>query len=378
MTSAARRLLIAFVANLIALPAPAQNSADYPSQDTPDESLQDGPRRATKIPTEGFWPTKLMLERIFDRIADEMASNYEMDDEQRDRTAALFKKRLARFLEKNRPEIQSLTNEFFEVQLHNEAPTPGAVATWSQRVLPLLDELKGVAEAVTDDMHEYFTDDQITKLEGELAAFNTGLTIASAKLGTWAAGEYDPDREWFAPGPGREKKEREDAEKMDAAMKEAQERAEAEARAAIESSEADAAGRSIPKKPAAPATAPVAKDEWTVYTEDFVRRYELEPEQEQRARSFLRSAQFERDRYLQRKSDEIERVTKSALDATSDEDRVRAKEQADRLQAPVERMFQQLRDKLNTLPTRAQRARAEPASRPAREATESSRVQSGG
>jgi len=161
---------------------------------------------------------------------------------------------------------------------------------------------------------------------------------------------------------------------MDAAMKEAQERAEADARAAIDSSAAEAHNRgadvpvrSVPPRTSAPASAPVARDEWTAYTDDFIRRYELEPEQEQRARSFLRSAQFERDRYLQKKSDEIERVTQAAIDAAGDEERARTKEQADRLQAPIERMFQQLRDKLNMLPTRAQRARAEPVSRPARE-----------
>jgi hypothetical protein len=385
VTSVARSLLIGIVCLPLALAASAQDQPEYLPEDAPDAVFQDRPPRATKIPTEGFWPTKLMMERIFERVADEMASNYEMDDDQRDQTAALFKGRLMRFLEKNRPEIQSLMNEFFEVQLHNEAPTPEAVAGWSQRVLPLLDDLKVVVEDVTDDMREYFTDDQVTKLEGELAAFQTGLTIASGKLGTWAAGQYDPEREWFAPGPGREKREREEAERMDAAMKEAKERAEAESRAALDASSSSVRIADIPVSGGPqPASVPSVKDEWTLYTEDFIRRYELEPEQEQRARSYLRSAQFERDRYLQKKSDEIERVTQAAIDAGSDEAREKAKDDADRLQAPVERIFQQLRDKLNTLPTRAQRARAEPASRPSREAsngeppTSAPAVQTGG
>jgi hypothetical protein len=357
--------------------------AEYPPQDLPEDLYRNHPQRETKIPTEGFWPTKLMMERIFERVADEMASNYEMDDDQRDRTASLFKGRLARFLEKNRPEIQSLMNEFFEVQLHNQAPSPQAVATWSQRVLPLLDDLKGVVEDMTEGMREYFTDDQVTKLEGELAAFHTGLTIASAKLGTWAAGQYDPEREWFAPGPGRERMQRDEAAKMEAQMADAQQQAERTAAdeaaahgntsvAVGEPQErpADLPARNGASPGSAPASRPSLKDDWTIYTEDFVRRYDLEPEQEQKARSFLRSQQFERDRYLQRKSIEIDKVTQKALDSTSEDDRAQAKEEADRLQAPVERMFQQLKDKLNTVPTRAQRSRAETASRPARAAGE--------
>lgn len=374
MRHSARLLAIALALAWLPPAAPAQETAEYPPQDMPEEFYQDRPRRTTSIPTEGFWPTKLMMERIFERIADEMASNYEMDDDQRDRTASLFKGRLVRFLDKNRPEIQSLMNEFFEVQLHNQAPTPEAVATWSQRVLPLLDDLKVVVEDMTEGMREYFTDDQVTKLEGELAAFHTGLTIASAKLGTWAAGQYDPEREWFAPGPGRERMQREEAEKMEAEMVDAQRQAERAATtdaadsAVGESHDrgADSPARSGPAPASAPASRPSSKDEWTIYTDDFVRRYDLEPEQEQKARSFLRSQQFERDRYLQRKSAEIEKVTQAAMDSAGEEDRARAKEDADRLQAPIERMFQQLKDKLNTLPTRAQRARAEPVSRPAR------------
>ncbi|MBI5865617.1 MAG: hypothetical protein HZB38_14135, partial [Planctomycetes bacterium] len=141
----------------------------------------------------------------------------------------MFKERIVRFLESNRAEIQTLANEFFEVQLHNEAPTPETVAAWSQRVLPLLDEFGGVADTIADDMREYFTDDQITKLEGEMAAFKTGLTIATSKLGSWAGGQYDPEREWFAPGPARNRKEREERARMEAEMAAAQAAAEANA-----------------------------------------------------------------------------------------------------------------------------------------------------
>ncbi|MBI5863324.1 MAG: hypothetical protein HZB38_02180 [Planctomycetes bacterium] len=118
-----------------------------------------------------------------------------------------------------------------------------------------------------------------------------------------------------------------------------------------------------------PASVPAVVDDWTLYTNDFIRRYELDSEQEQKAREILRARQIERDRYLQRKNADIERITLLAQNAANDEERAAAEHDADRLQAPIDRMFQQLKDKLNTLPTRAQRARAEPASRPAREAT---------
>jgi len=53
------------------------------AQDAGDE--EDGrPKRATKIPTEGFWPTQKMMDRVVDRITDEMAGHYQFDDDQLD------------------------------------------------------------------------------------------------------------------------------------------------------------------------------------------------------------------------------------------------------------------------------------------------------
>lgn len=354
-------------------PASAMPEATPPIHFQDDPSAQqrpegDHPKRATKVPEYGFWPTPLMIDRIVDRISEEMAGNYTMDDDQRERTAAIFKNKIVPFFMQNRAEIQTLMNEFFEVQLNKEAPTADMVAEWSQRVIPIFRDFEGVVDNVADDMREYFTDDQVTKMEGELAAIKTGFALANNKLGSWAAGKYDPQVEWFTPGPGREKHEREQAEEMDRMMQEAQAKAEEQARTA----QLEAQGERAKVDAAAPlegsgrparkgASQPVVKDEWTIYTEDFIRHYELEPEQAQKAREFLRARQVERDKYLQKKAAEITRVTEVAAAAKDEVDRKKAKEEADRLEAPVGRMFQQLKDKLNTLPTRAQRARAEPA-----------------
>ncbi len=349
----------------MAEPPPPASHQDEASADRRPEDYH--PKRATKVPEYGFWPTPLMIDRIVDRITEEMAGNYTMDDDQRERTAAIFKNKLVPFFMQNRAEIQTLMNEFFEVQLNKEAPTSDMVAEWALRVIPIFRDFEGVVDNVADDMREYFTDDQVTKMEGELAAIKTGFALANNKLGSWAAGKYDPQVEWFTPGPGREKHEREQAEEMDRMMQEAQSKAEEQARTAQLEAQAERA-KVDPSTPTEvsggpvrkSASQPIVKDEWTLHTEEFIRHYELEPEQAQKAREFLRARQVERDKYLQKKAGEITRVTEIAAAAKDEDDRKKAKEDADRLEAPVGRMFQQLKDKLNTLPTRAQRARAEP------------------
>lgn len=310
-------------------------------------------RERTPIPTEGFWPTKVMMERIFDRMTEDVARQYEMDDDQRERTAALLKDRIIAWLDENRGEIQSLTNEFLETQFNNAPPTPEAVAKWSQRVLPLVEEFSQVAEDITESMAEYLTDDQVVKLEGDRAAFQTGVTFATNKLRTWSEGHYDPKTEWFSHGPAREEAAHREAEALEAQMDAAQAQAQADAQAQLAEAE-----RSEPRT-RGPAKAAVPKDEWTKYTEDFIRKYDLNEEQRQKAMSMLHDRQVERDTYLRRKGDEIEKATQLAADAQTDEERAHARQVTERLNAPVERMFTKLKEGLMKLPTRLQRVKAE-------------------
>lgn len=135
----------------------------------PAQELQDRGRQRARIPTEGFWPTRVMMERGIDRLTEELAKQYEFDEEQLARTRELLKERFPRFFEENRAEIQALMNQFFEAQLRGEPPTPEDVADWSQRVLPLFNQFTQLARDTADDMREYLTDDQAVRLEGNIA-----------------------------------------------------------------------------------------------------------------------------------------------------------------------------------------------------------------
>ncbi|MFN0138255.1 MAG: hypothetical protein ACKVS9_19295 [Phycisphaerae bacterium] len=319
---------------------------------------QDSPPAAeppkTPVPTEGFWPTRTMLDRIMDRISDEMTDQYEFDDEQKERTRELLKLHIPRFMEQNRAEIQTLMNEFIEVQIHEEAPTVEGMSVWAQRMLPIVDKLSVMTEELTGDIREFMTDEQAVQLDSEFAAFTTGVGFLRGKVGEWSEGGFDPERDWTKPGPERRKREREEERRMQAEM----EAARQEARVASGRDEETAPVEVEPARGATSKPASKPTDEWEQYTVEFAARYEFNGDQLQKAISFLKAKQAERDRYLTRVADDISKVTRMAADAKTDEEKKEAKDAGDKINAPIERIFQQLKDRLDTLPTRAQRQAA--------------------
>lgn len=340
------------LAGLLALSAAAQESGTG-GQEKPEQ---------TPIPTEGFWPTRLMVDRMIDRVVEEMARHYDMDDDQREQARALFKEQIPQFMEQHRGEIQTLMNQFIEAQLAGEPPAVDHVAQWAQRAMPLLDKLTVKVGDVTDKMKEFMTDDQILKLDGELAAFYTGVKFASNKLGAWSEGGYDPETEWINDPRERRRKNQEEERRLAAEMQKARKEvltgeggetvpetvpvgaSTEQARAAAAKAEAAAKAR--------------AKDEFDQYTEEFIRRYDFNEDQKSSALRFCEQRKKERDDYLARRRTEYERAKSELAAAKGEEEKKRAQAAFDKVNAPVERSFQKLKDSLEKLPTRAQRVKA--------------------
>jgi hypothetical protein len=321
-----------------------------------DDDLR--PARAATIPTEGFWPTPLMLERMLDRLSEKLAEEYEMDDDQLDRVQELLQERIPKFLTEHRGEIQTLMNQFFEAQFAGEAPEVDHVANWSQRLLPLIQQFKEMTHDTADEMRGFLNEDQVSKLDVELAAFDAGLSLATNKVRVWADGGYDPETEWLPDRRQRRRVEHEERLRLRAEMQAA--RAHAEAEQAARAANGEAAG-SAPA-PAELTTRPPGrsvKDEWEQYADAFARRFDFTTEQKQEADRQLRTRQRERDEYLRRKAGDFRRIDRGMRDAKTDEERVEAAAAFDRLNEPIEKMFEKLKDKLDRIPTRAQRQRAE-------------------
>ena len=338
---------------LTAAAAPAQN-------DEPKDEQR--PERATKVPTDGFWPTKMMIERAVDRITEEMVDEYNFDEEQLAQTRTIIKERLPRFMNENKAEIKTLMNQYFEALLNDEAPEIDHVAKWAERVQPLVRQFQGVLTEVTEDMREIMTEDQQALLDGHAAAMNVGLKFIDNRMQIWADGGYDAETEWIrSPQARRVSRERE--RELEHAMDSARHEAMGYDPLPPYEPDPEHVVRLSAQQPA-PAPSPEAPrpdDEWGRYVRKFIQRYQLNPDQQSKAQARLAVKRRERESYLRKKGAALERITqlfKNAKESSDPEDLERAEAEYAKLQKPVERMFTQLKEKLSKLPTREQRRKA--------------------
>lgn len=111
---------------------------------------------------------------------------------------------------------------------------------------------------------------------------------------------------------------------------------------------------------------------WEKYTREFIARYQLNEEQSQAALRILSDCQKEAQRYVSARSSDFERLEKDTAEAATVSNAGEKKSAIERvatrraqLVKPIDDIFEkQLKPRLDTLPTRAQRLDAEKANPP--------------
>lgn len=350
---------------LAAAPARAQHDQRDDEADTRARPEQ------KSDPIFTFRITPEMLSNGLDLLVEKrLAKDYGLDEYQQEQMRQVLHERVPRFLREHRAEMEQLWTEWTEVVSADEPPDPAYAAQWAERLMPIVQEARGLVDHVSEDMREFLDDEQEVLLDGYIAAIDLGTRNVTGRLQVFKEGGFDPEIHW--PGyaavrhadPVRVRKLRQNMEKArvtamsGAAATPHRRSTEAPAPAADPGAAdpgatdarlaADAKVRSVAQ----------AKDEWTRYVEAFIRRYQLNEEQKQKAHSFLKQQSEQRDHYLAGKVRKMERVERMFKNAKNDEQRKLAESAYQKLRQPVEGMFERLKEKLETLPTRAQRRAA--------------------
>ena len=351
------------------------------SAQTQDPNRLDREGEDENAPVFSLQITPRMLANGLDKLVEKrLAKDYNFDDYQKEEMRRVLHERLPRFLKEHQAELETIWVEWVEGISGDEPPDPAYVAEWAGRLMPLVEKATELRDEVADDMRGFLDDEQQVLLDGYLAAWDVGTRHLTNQLTEFKEGGFDAKRHW----PGYKEVRHRDPVEV-AKLRHSAERAREVAMA--ESAEAHGAipptsprGSAAGGAPAAPSAtmtpdgkalaadpkvqkAENAKqpppDDWDRYVEDFIRRYQLNDEQQQKARNLLEQQKSRRDSYLAKKGDDIEALTRMYEGARGDQKRIdvaEAKRAA--LYEPVSRMFEQLKDRLEKLPTRAQRKAA--------------------
>lgn len=295
---------------------------------------------------EGLWPSRKLMRLMLTRWADDTSAHFELDVEQRDVLRERVVDRWGDFLESNRKDIQPLINEFLEMRVDSAPPDEERVKKWAERAEPVFGKFREQVSAGQDDIREILPFLKQAKFEVEALGFNAGMQFAEAKLKKWKEGEYEPDDFWDPPRGERRKRR---VDRMEERQREAKEKAVAAQEAAPAQAKDDAPADQIA----------LEVDSWEAYVKEFIKLYELDDGQKTTALSVLGELKERALAHRDRRKDDIARLEQRIQAGKGgEEEAAEVKKQLTELYGPVDEMFRELRDRLEQLPTAAQRERA--------------------
>lgn len=297
------------------------------------------------MPDAGLWPTEKLMQSMVMRWADDVIDEWELDEDQRRAVRDRVARRWIEYLRENRAELQPLLNDFLEMRLALEPPAPYLVAEWARRAETAFDKVRVHFEGAQQDFREDLTPAQRLHFEARWLMFSAAMSHMHARLKSWQEGEFRQEEIWEETGRARrERRAREKAEKS----------ANAEAKKPPASSEpSDEAG-----SPPPPDQIAAELDRWDEYVAGFVRDYQLDEGQRTAALSCLAELRERAIAHRDRRRDEINDLERQIQRGTrSDAELEEIQKRLVDLYGPIDALFEELRRRLDAIPSRAQRER---------------------
>lgn len=289
--------------------------------------------------SEGLWPSRSLLRLALTRFVDDACDRYELDEDQREALRDRLVGQWVEYLSEHRAELQPLLNEFLEMRLDLEPPSPERVKGWAERAIPAFEDVRGEMERSWGAFREVLTPVQRAKFEVELLGARAGLGYAGERLTRWREGSFEQYEVW-------EPREREAQREARAERRHRR----AERREQIEKE----------TKGEGPDQIEQELDRWDRYVADFVSRYQLDEGQRSAALSLLseikRRAKDHRERY---RDDIVQLERRIERGLEGDDEREAIKNELVRLYGPVDELFAELEQRLEPIPTERQRRMAE-------------------
>ncbi len=335
---------------------------DAQTPETKGTSLSMQPDKNTVQPVQldGLWPSAKLMDLVLTRWADRVSSEYELDEAQRAKVGKAVAKRWGGFLKENRPKIQPLVTDYLEMRLGMEPPGAERVQAWAKQATPLFERLRKQLDQGTTEFREILNPVQRAKFELQALKLGAGMQIAEQKLKQWQDGDFKVNEFWE---PTADKRRESRTEHLP-------DRADHEQTADGHAADFSPGGPGEPEL-ARPrdlkvaARKPEAQQDqialelaaWQKYVEEFIRMYDLDEGQRNAVLSCLSELKERALAHRDRRHDDITRLEQRIESFTgSEEELAELKQQLVELYGPIDDMFEELKSRIEQVPTAPQRA----------------------
>ena len=357
---------------------------------------------------------------LIDNYSRFLGRKYDLTEEQNEYTKYLLRERSYEFLEQHEGNLRKLVDRLFDVRTGGEMTTEELIQ-WGQQAQPIYEEAKKLIIAGNEEWREILTPEQQQIHDEDVQLMTESFKTTEEQLNRILTGDMTVE-EFRSPQRGRRSSRarstkttpttnapaiddspptqppkqpqkpprlrkppsgnaeqnaeddgsrsgRPNGERKSSRLQRGSNRSEPGAA----TSESSSAGRkSTPTgQPADKATEQKAPETaWEKYVREFIAKYQLNDEQAQKANAVLKDCEDQAKRIAIGNQDKIEKIDQQLAEVKQSQDKKKSKtisaltEQRKKLTAPIDQIFeQQLKPRLERLPTRAQLRAAEEATK---------------
>jgi hypothetical protein len=316
---------------------------------TPDSAIEIVDLPPANEPLVGLWPTPRMIDNLILRLGARIGEEYDLDTTQQDDLNARLLRRWGEFARENRRDLQPLINDYLEKRLAMNPPTNQEVAEWSANALPIFRRLRHEAEAGEQEVREVLDSEQRAAFDARRPQRMMGLTLFEGQLKRWSVGKFDP-AEWWDPPAGYEPQA---SSNRDTATGDGDGSASLPGTRSIVQDAPDAAdGYLLPARVAGEFHA------WEKYVIDFCDRFNLDRSQRNAAASILRELLNRARDHVYARRYRIAALEEKIAHGSGEANEAFEREVAE-LYGPIDHLYAQLVERIESLPTSGQRRQAQ-------------------
>jgi len=283
----------------------------------------------------------------FNKLVELMARRYQMDESQKQQLRAMLAWESFNFFMKHSPDLLEQSREMVSTRSRGKAFTPEQVAKWSKVGKPLMREWQERLSNISERMQTRLRPNQLAAINRDLRSWDRRTHEIAQMMDRWERGEWDPADWGLDTDPMHKQPQLTAGDRRERPAPEpAQDPGPPE----------EGQGRPAPRDPLFEVAGNL--DEWERYVRQFITRYKLDTTQETSALSILDQLYDRALQMRETRADQLAQIDRRIRSADDPETKKRYTKEKEDVLAPIRSLFDDLKRRLDGLPTEAQRQAA--------------------